>query len=361
MAAVAPTAPQPQTMLSATVPAGIGPGMPFVIQAPNGENVMVTCPVGASAGQQCQVPYDAPPEIQPVAAEPSVVIAERSFQVDHLMIRGCPPIGEMWVMYTDGKADLATEITSKMVLKNMGCCKNPLNGLEIPIYTGTVDKTGQMQGSRVATMLLEFPLCVAPGCHQPMSAVVKRDAGSAVLGRLDSTGIALCPQCCEDDPLHVTLTGAPSVDFAGTTIPCCICPNEDVEIKRPVHLLALNPERSFLTITSSPPAPPPRTARTHSHNPHRYAVSDVCVLAGEESNLKFEFPQPKRGPDPLLATAVRKRTLASSRRAHARTLLLQLLRRPPLGHPDLHDERQHVRARDGPRHCRFRGVGLPVP
>ena len=47
--AVAPAAPIAQQM-QVTVPAGIGPGMPFAVITPSGQQMTATCPPGASAG-----------------------------------------------------------------------------------------------------------------------------------------------------------------------------------------------------------------------------------------------------------------------------------------------------------------------
>ena len=121
-----------------------------------------------------------------------------------------------------------------MVVKNVGCCKNPYNGLTVPIYGGAVDTAGKMPESSapLANMELTSPLCVGPGCKRNMSAVVSRPDGT-VLGRFDSKGMALCVTCCADEPLLVTQTGGADFKFGGTTMPCCIiCPCSDVHFFR---------------------------------------------------------------------------------------------------------------------------------
>ena len=68
--------------MEVTVPAGIGPGMPFIVNTPTGQ-MQVTCPQGATAGGQMLVSV---PTAAPVAVKPVVVLAEPTAGADQPVV-----------------------------------------------------------------------------------------------------------------------------------------------------------------------------------------------------------------------------------------------------------------------------------
>lgn len=82
-----------------------------------------------------------------------------------------------------------------MLVKN-GCfkCKHPYDGLSVPIYRGSLDKSAKvMPPEQIATMDLEWSCCVGPGCYNPMAATLTRTGDNAVIGKFDSKGMSCCP------------------------------------------------------------------------------------------------------------------------------------------------------------------------
>ena len=74
----APTSPTTTTQMQVTVPEGVGPGMPFIVETPIG-HMQVICPSGVAAGGQIIIAVELPAPPMPVAQPKPQPLVRPSF------------------------------------------------------------------------------------------------------------------------------------------------------------------------------------------------------------------------------------------------------------------------------------------
>ena len=117
-------------------------------------------------------------------------------------------------------------------MDNMGCCKNPYQGLEVPVYLSTIDPgNGKITDRNFEAARLHFdvvPACQCPCDNTPISGrVVKAGVAYPVVSH---GGPSACPQCIADADMTVN-----STTLKGTLYPCCVQPCCDIAFVRPVE------------------------------------------------------------------------------------------------------------------------------
>ena len=224
------------TNITVQVPDGAPPGTMVQFTAPNGQPVQVQIPPGLGPGAQFQIAVPAAPQMQPAAPAGAVVL------VDHLLVANCcKPPGYAFaghvaddVMGAGARPAFASEITYGMLMDNMGCCKNPYQGLQVPVYLSTVDAgngaIANQQGNFEAARLHfdVVPACQCPCDNTPIQGrVVKAGVAYPLVSH---GGPSACPQCIADADMTVN-----STTLKGTLYPCCVQPCWDVSFVRPVE------------------------------------------------------------------------------------------------------------------------------
>ena len=223
------------TNMTVQVPEGAPPGTMVQLTAPNGQPVQVQIPPGLGPGQQftIAVPAAAPQMMMPAAPAGPVVL------VDHLLVANCGKFpGQAFagyaaddVMGAGARPAFASEVTFGMIMDNMGCCKNPYQGLEVPVYLSTIDPgNGKITDRNFEAARLHFdvvPACQCPCDNTPISGrVVKAGVAYPVVSH---GGPSACPQCIADADMTVN-----STTLKGTLYPCCVQPCCDTPFVRPV-------------------------------------------------------------------------------------------------------------------------------
>ena len=171
---------------------------------------------------------------QPAAPAGPVVL------VDHLLVANCGKFpGQAFagyaaddVMGAGARPAFASEVTFGMIMDNMGCCKNPYQGLEVPVYLSTIDAgNGKITDRNFEAARLHFdvvPACQCPCDNTPISGrVVKAGVAYPVVSH---GGPSACPQCIADADMTVN-----STTLKGTLYPCCVQPCCDTPFVRPVE------------------------------------------------------------------------------------------------------------------------------
>ena len=226
----------PSAMMTVQVPEGAPPGTMVQLTAPNGQPVQVQIPPGLGPGQQftIAVPAAAPQMMMPAAPAGPVVL------VDHLLVANCGKFpGQAFagyaaddVMGAGARPAFASEVTFGMIMDNMGCCKNPYQGLEVPVYLSTIDAgNGKITDRNFEAARLHFdvvPACQCPCDNTPISGrVVKAGVAYPLVSH---GGPSACPQCIADADMTVN-----STTLKGTLYPCCAQPCCDTAFTRPVE------------------------------------------------------------------------------------------------------------------------------
>ena len=160
--------------------------------------------------------------------------------VDHLLVANCGKFpGQAFagyaaddVMGAGARPAFASEVTFGMLMDNMGCCKNPYQGLEVPVYLSTIDAgNGKITDRNFEAARLHFdvvPACQCPCDNTPISGrVVKAGVAYPVVSH---GGPSACPQCIADADMTVN-----STTLKGTLYPCCVQPCCDTPFVRPVE------------------------------------------------------------------------------------------------------------------------------
>jgi len=144
-------------------------------------------------------------------------------------------LSETFVMYNGSTrapllyADLNWRDILKKGCENCCACKHAIDGLRIPILSGSVSEDGSLRpnGGPVATMVFEWPYCEMPCpccCYLPTfkAQMVAEDTGPPIANFLSEGGMKYCPFCIPDAPIVMTDgNGQPMTTLAGTTQPCC--------------------------------------------------------------------------------------------------------------------------------------------
>ena len=102
----------------------------------------------------------------------------------------------------------ASEVTYGMLIDNMGCCKHPYQGLEVPVYLSTIDAgNGNITDRNFQAAKLHFdviPACQCPCDNKPMEGRVVKNGIAYPL--VSHGGPSACPQCIPDADLTVGST-----------------------------------------------------------------------------------------------------------------------------------------------------------
>jgi hypothetical protein len=233
MAQVMPATASAMTQMTVQVPEGAPPGTMVQLTAPNGQPVQVQIPPGLGPGQQftIAVPAAAPQQMMMPAAPAGPVVL-----VDHLLLLTCGKMpGQAFagyaaddVMGAGARPAFASEVTFGMLMDNMGCCKNPYQGLEVPVYLSTIDPgNGKITDRNFEAARLHFdvvPACQCPCDNTPISGrVVKAGVAYPVVSH---GGPSACPQCIPDADMTVgstTLKAVHKSKFHGAFTPARRC------------------------------------------------------------------------------------------------------------------------------------------
>ena len=109
---------QPVQQMQVTVPAGVGPGMPFMVDTPSGQ-VQVTCPPGAMAGGQMLVNVPAAQPVMMVQAVPDQIVMGVAMDAPMAQPVAAPNAQEMGRGKMDGSL---SELESGCYMIPAPCC-----------------------------------------------------------------------------------------------------------------------------------------------------------------------------------------------------------------------------------------------
>jgi hypothetical protein len=190
MAQVMPATASAMTQMTVQVPEGAPPGTMVQLTAPNGQPVQVQIPPGLGPGQQftIAVPAAAPQQMMMPAAPAGPVVL-----VDHLLLLTCGKMpGQAFagyaaddVMGAGARPAFASEVTFGMLMDNMGCCKNPYQGLEVPVYLSTIDP-GTVRSRTETSKRPDFISTSSPRVSAPATTHPSRGGSSRPASRIQS-------------------------------------------------------------------------------------------------------------------------------------------------------------------------------
>ena len=190
-----------QQMMQVKVPAGIRPGMGFMVASPEGTQFQVQCPPGASEGMLISV---APPQpaVQPIMPVQPAMPVQPSSQVDMQQIE----------LSNDPNAPLIPTEEIKICYCHT-CPAPPFIGYNV----GCVGPKGASAPDVIESCWLESVCSFYPwwaDCHGPL----KREPGTNTFSGSD---------CCGDVKYHVSKNGAGKIKIRQES--CCVWGNDTYE------------------------------------------------------------------------------------------------------------------------------------